>query len=101
MKYIKAYESMKTEPKIGDYILANSTYASTKLQNFLLSNIGKIIEIETHKRAGTLYNVLYEDVPDNIILDDDTWKFELSEILSVSIDKEELKIKLDSNKYNL
>lgn len=104
MKYIKKFENLNIEPEVGDYIIANSKYASSKLQKFFLTNIGEIINISMGEGNKLLYNTDYD--PDmvesaDVILDYNSWFFTTDEILHISKNKEDLEEILASKKYNL
>ena len=46
MRYLKLFEELiKDEPEVGDYVIANSPIVSKRLQDFFLTNVGKIIDI--------------------------------------------------------
>jgi hypothetical protein len=104
MKYLKTFENLNIVPEVGDYIIANSKYASSKLQKFFLTNIGEIINISMGEGNKLLYNTDYD--PDmvesaGVILDDNSWFFITTEILHISKNKEDLESILQANKYNL
>lgn len=108
MKHLKTYEAINITPEVGDYVIANSIYASKKLQSFFNSNIGQIIEKvkDVNKKSPDiiLYKVYYDPYevePNNVILDDNSWLFDVDEILHISKNKEDLELILSANKYNL
>ena len=109
MKFIKLYEELQSNNKIGNYVIANSLYASNRLQNFFKNNIGKIINSKGWGIDADQYCVEYEydDIDNyiyvngNIILDKNSYWFAVDEIISESDNKEDLILILKTKKYNL
>ena len=100
MKYIKHYEDLKITPQIGDYVISasNPKEETVDIKTFLLNNIGQIVSIINN---GARIRLKYENVPSNLLNEDDTWWIDVEDILHHSSNKEELEIKLTANKYNL
>jgi len=119
MKYIKTYEDHHVNaPNIDDWIIGNlSPNIDDELNDFISSNIGKVVEIgyETHHEddLGNLYKapfyvVKYDvEIPAriNIWFQHDDYGYsiglEAQDIKYWSENKEELEIILASRKYNL
>ena len=98
----KMFEDIESK-KLGIFVISNSIYASNKIQNFFTNNIGTIIDYDY---GSNLYKVYYEDVPNNVMLNEDDkginfWWFSLDEILYESKDKNDLEMILATNKYNI
>jgi len=111
MKYIKTFEDLNTEPKIGDYVLMNSTMNNINLNKFLADNIGKILNID-YNNDYTSIEVEYEDIPsdiqylfgfntNNLQIGKGFRDFLLSSIIDKSENKEDLKYKIDAKKFNI
>ena len=111
MKYIKTYELQKyrRRPKIGDYVYCKDGSAIEDLNNFIKSNVGKIIDIKIFKNKILYYVVQYYHIPENIktyFCYDNTMleqnrHYHSDSIVELAKDKEDLKIFTDINKYNL
>lgn len=121
MKYIKQFESLnKEKPEIGDYIQViingdddESDIIFSKFINFVNNNIGKIISINNRFINDNEVRIKYDAVPIEI----KTWLdhtednsireyskiFNLNAVDDYIIGKtqEEVRIKMQSNKYNL
>lgn len=77
MKYIKTYEHLISNtilPQIGEYVIcapvyvnANNEYAD-KINNFLISNIGKILELDNIHGPNfePFFHVYYQNIPEEI-----------------------------------
>ena len=101
MKYLKKYESL-TPPEIGDYVYCNTYDNEEKnLQNFLNTNLGKIIDTN---KVEDEFLIEFENLPDNLQNYSDTsdniW-FDKDEILHWSKNPKDLEIYISVNKYNL
>ena len=101
MKHIKLFEDLQNIPEVGDYVIANSKYTDEDSQNFFLNNIGKVIRNREIDELKRFVEVEYNNVPKNILVDNNNWLFLLDEILYWSKDKNELETLLASKKYNL
>lgn len=113
MKYLKTYEKNNfNTPKVGDYVLVNVDYPEIEFINFLSNNIGQIIDIDDSGYQD--YHVKYNNVPEQMEIrtahmnngyghafDEGTWKVDKSEIYAFSKNKEDLKIMIAANKYNI
>ena len=112
MKHLKTYESLN--PKIGDYITTkhniqfyNSDSDIVKVKKFQDENIGKIID----KPGDGAYVVQYENIPKDIKYFfnhkepsgnyKDYRSVTTDNITHFAISLDNLKIKIDSDKYNL
>jgi hypothetical protein len=91
MKYLKTFEDINDEPKVGDYVRLYGEDFVDKLKDFLIHNIGQIVDI--NKELDFPYGVKFEnEVPTN---DDYIMYFEIDEIIEWAYDKDTLKIKND------
>jgi hypothetical protein len=111
MKHVKKYETHNIEPKVGDYVICyreidmDSSDIYKILHRFINNNIGLIVSKYT---GDTLYVVRYYDIPLEIsgffshggIFDDCINIFE-HDMLYFSDNREELKLKFHTIKYNL
>lgn len=112
MKYLKQYEDIDNEPKIGDYVIcyelgdvhfsSQSNSIKNDINSFISVNIGQIREYDNRK----WYEIEYENIPKEV----DQW-FHASvrncrsmlrkEIIHFAETKEELEPYISANKYNL
>jgi len=107
MKYIKKFEMIEDSPKVGDYVLMNISY--DKNSDFYLNYPGKIIKFFTIGKYRQGVNISYGDnIPDNMTeILGYTKKhgyyknFQYKEIYAFSKNKEDLKIKISANKFNI
>lgn len=103
MKYIKKYEIRKyNRPRVLDYVICKEgTHLITPdyIKNFINNNIGQIVGFD--KTADNQYIVKYENPPKGDEFIDDCRWFNRDEIIYYSPNKEELKLKLATKKYNL
>lgn len=110
MKYLKTYENLTIEPKVGDYALMRVNLLLYKdkdeVNDFVNNTIGQIIEIHKDEEI----RIRYDNVPDNIkdwFLNDRKGEKRYSRILSkkniVAIGEtpEDVKFNKVINKYNL
>lgn len=98
MKYLKTYEDINIdEPEVGDYVIVKSW--SDKLSNFLNNNFGQIVRF-----IGSDVSIEYDEnllkkanieFPNNQII------LYRTQIKYWAKTKEELKLFLLANKYNL
>ena len=102
MKHLKTFENINVnEPKIGDYAICNDSNKNY-LNKFLLTNIGKIVDINIYKYYPYIVN--YDNVPEDYYeafshpTYIDSRDFKREEILYFSENIEDLKAIL---KYNL
>jgi len=110
MKYIKTYEDIDNEPKVGDYVMCHELDDTSRISNinkdeiniFLDVNIGQIQEYDNRK----WYEVEYENIPQELI----GWfnasmlncrSMKRSEILVHSKNKEDIEHLMSAKKYNL
>ena len=113
MKYLKKFESFNwnslRDIKIGDYVIIDSSKLSNFMiknnvdiyRNFLNSNIGKIINIS---RVLDNIRVKYENIPDIIkdyFEEDNSIFLHPSKIKYFSKTIDDLKLKIDTDKFNL
>ena len=127
MKYIKQYETLNNEPKVGDYVLCyypdhvNQTYIEfidDELREFLNNNVGVIIPeyinnvgricpdyLTPRERTQWVY-VKYENIPKdlnkiNLMALSPMIILSKSFIIAHSPNKEDIEAILASNKFNL
>lgn len=124
MRYIKTYEASKerdiSKPRVGDYVLINIKYNGDdedmiSYSTFINNNIGRIFRINKAQFVNEMsevcveYNNITPEVREwfNYINDnkyDDTkgWRqFSLGRIKELASTKKELKLKIQTDKYNL
>jgi len=122
MKYIKTFENIDNdEPEAGDYVLINigkyeniikiipnMSERTLKYINFINDNIG-IIRYKTINKTNEEKEITveYENVPKDIESYFDLnynlcyRSFDYSKIIDFASTKQQLKLKLTANKYNL
>jgi len=111
MKYLKYYESLTDNLNVGDYVLIKiniSKYNQKQIEteNFINSTIGKIYSID-NRYINTDIRVLYDDVPEsiksyfNIKNGLCIRSFDIDRIVDHSKTIEELKMKIETNKFNI
>lgn len=118
MKYIKKYENsslmdsslMDTGPKRGDFVICNEgssldNWRLKKLQNFLATNIGRIVSDKLSSEQFTVYYPNYKDDLDLVnFFNNPSPGCRLmleGEIEYFAETKEELEMIISANKYNL
>lgn len=111
MKYLKTYENLTIEPKVGDYVLMRVNLELYKdkdeVNDFVNNTIGQIIEIHKDEEI----RIRYDNVPDNIkdwFLNErhkgeKTYSRILSKknIVAIGETPEDVKFNKVINKYNL
>jgi len=104
MKHLKKYEDVIEKitdvAELHDYVMVDPYCSSVKeLQEYFKTAIGKLIDIS---EAEILYYVHFENIPDNVA-EFICWKepFRKKSIIVWGKTEEEVKIKLQTNKYNL
>ena len=108
MKYIKKFENIKDEPKVGDYVLAkydiknDSNTVINNLKKFIDNTIGIVIEVEKYLGYSYVY-IKYDNISENIInfFKNNTKKFNINSIVDYDKDLETLKYKIEANKFNI
>ena len=111
MKYIKKFENIKDEPKVGDYVLMKSSMQNKEMTDFIDNTIGKIIKTEIKYHFNTV-SVEYEDIPmeiaslfgyENYNLNQNIGfrEFLYSSIIDYSENKEDLEYKIKAKNFNL
>ena len=105
MKYLKTYEQNNNSPKVGDFVIVNSSKFDD-LKNFFDNEIGTIDSMnETELKAnGFPYYVKFnKNIPASTLGpgDEDTIALREIEMLAWSDNLDELKIIIDTKKYNL
>lgn len=104
MRYIKTYEDLTDTPQVGDYVIVDSSKMKD-LHEFFDSEIGKIDSINQKESEckGWPYYVTFEKrIPSSSFGEsDDMMAFKQQEFLAWSPNKEDLKIYMDTKKYNL
>jgi len=113
MKHIKTYENNK-RLRLGNYVIVHevTTTHSAHLNKFFDNNIGKYVKYDIE--ADNKYCIEYENVPDEMqpfFFDSGDFQlynsnshirwFDRYEIIHFSNNKEDLKLILTTNKYNL
>ena len=111
MKYIKKFENVKIEPKIGDYVIIEpsslfvhgSTFSDLTTKEFISNNIGQITHIQNPEQCRPIISVRYFNIPSHLIKFFHTYcrDYRKDEIVEISKNKEELELKLQAKKYNL
>ena len=106
MKYIKQFENISKDPKVGDYVICEE--GNPELKEFIENNIGQICRIYTEKYNPIYpkYYIKYDNIPDDLkgfsILNGIKVRIIFSHnILFYSNSIEELELKISANKYNL
>ena len=93
----KIFELNEDEPKVGDYVkIKEGEYDDPLITDFFRTEIGKIIRIS---KVLQRYTVKFEkEIPNSI---ECLIVFSGDDFEEFSYDKDTLKIKIDSKKYNL
>ena len=103
MKYIKKFELLdeKIYPKVGYYVIMETSSVDNYLVNFIESNIGIISNV--FKNKNTIVCVSYDNIPYNInsYFESNLRQFNINQIKYMSEDKSELEYIINANKYNL
>ena len=103
MKYIKKYEYLQDDPQVGDYVICNEIGGmdrNNKLDNFIKSNIGQIINIDFDDSIP--YDIEYK-IPieyDEHFVSNCRIMYR-DEIIHFSPNKEDLEPYINAIKYNL
>jgi len=111
MKILKFYESLTNDLEIGDYVLIKidiSKYTQKQIdtENFINNTIGKIYNIDNSHVNTDIY-VLYENIPESIKSYFKNMNgvyirsFDIDRIVEHGKTIEELKMKLETNKFNI
>ena len=99
MRYIKTYENYEIED--GDFVIINPSNEYTPRYNhFLSTHIARIFELV----GGFIYvHFEFNDNDSEEVYNeyDHVHPFKISEIKQSSKDKQQLKLELDAEKYNL
>ena len=114
MKHLKQFENSQEQPKIGDYVLIlldniDSRYISpgtnlSKYVDFINNTIGKIEDINIKSKEIT---VQYDNIPEGIKawfrIEKIEWsrEFPFDKIVAFAPTEEILKLKIQSQKYNI
>jgi len=102
------------QPQIGDYVICEEyeNESRPRIRQYTLNNIGQCVKLD-NSLEETRYGIKYDNVPENLLSD---FSNELDHINGVYIcirymkrgeikffskNPEELKIIIDTNKYNL
>lgn len=113
MKHLKSFETNDTElPQIGDYVICGEEFVAEsetdiKLKNFTSNNIGIVYNFIAKQNVDYPYLIKYENIPEILLpkklnlFDDNCRKMSVIEIKYWSKSKEELKLIIQANKYNL
>ena len=93
MKHLKTYEMVHTYPKEGDYVIIKSEQYITKNPEFYEESKNKIFKIDSIEDDSNFFiyckSIGY------------TASFPMTELKYWSDNEDELKIYLDTNKFNL
>jgi len=102
------------KPKVGDYVICKEIQADEyeedmiKTHNFVYSHVGRCIQDDTQQENNTNlssypYHIKYENIPISISSNFryGTRVMCLDEIIYFSNNKEELELKLSTNKFNI
>jgi len=115
MRHIKTYENTIDNPKLGDYVICfekldiDNDDDNNDYMEFLSNNIGKIVLIDYYRGNSIKFDYLveYNNIPKKLTVyfqDYDipnTRPMDIDEIVEFSESKEDLVMKITSNKYNL
>lgn len=107
MKHLKIYENFN-EPIVGDYVICVPDNLIKNSESFFNNTFGRIIKKSIISRKSFSYGVEYENVPKFIQAYYCVWRY-LENIIWFERDMikyygrtiEEIKMKMDSDKYNL
>lgn len=100
----KIYENLNT-PKKGNFVYIHKKYdmdlilLPTEVKNFIINNVGKIIEIEDN-----IIRIKFFNIPDDFkkyFSVKNSRLFDISEILEFAKTKKELELKIKAKKYNI
>lgn len=113
MKYIKTFEKFEDSqfgPQVDDYVLIRTVAADDNVKKFINNAIGKITHIQDTKNLLDkniigMVSVQYENIPKNI----QSWfgkgsnirQFMKDQIVAFGKTEEEVKQKVQSNKFNI
>jgi len=95
MKYLKTFES--NTPDVDDFVYIDID-PKTKIKFNFDSDVVKI-----DKKIGKIVSVDYGDTSKryNVLIDDEIFEVYLDEIVLFGNSKEEVELKINTNKYNL
>ena len=102
MKYLKYFESIKVEPKIGDYVYLHLKLEDTNLSSYEIEESKKRIFSITkilHQGDDIVYKV--DVVPEKGKPEHEPWYVFNDTVICFAPAIEELKIKISVDKYNL
>jgi len=112
MKYLKTFEIAENKPQIGDYVICKTNYRASRIDKWIINEIGQIIDYGYSGSTPELilifkdtYKCKYENIPYDVNLNyfnnNSTKTMRISEIIEFSPNKKDLEIRLQANKYNL
>lgn len=103
MKYIKLFDNKNPNLKIGNYVLVNIDYSNPEFFNFINNNIGQIVGISGTHNDDLSLRIKYNNIPNDIksFFRYDTRWFAPYEIICVKKTIEDIKLQIDTNKYNI
>lgn len=109
MKYIKRFENLGNEPKVGDWVIVNTDFGHDNLDKYLHVTPGKLIIISDNPDLPWPYGIEYDinKMPmyiyeEFVMVTDNTYiSVGLDEIEYWAPNKEDLEIILKTKKYNL
>jgi hypothetical protein len=108
MKHLKSFENINNSPKVGDYVITKNNIYSTSAFGpdeivALNDHIHKIIEV-VYLADGEVItyklDAFYDNIRSDFFTNRYTYRYE-SELLYWSPNKEDCKIFLQANKFNL
>ena len=114
MKYIKTFEKFEDSqfgPQVDDYVLIKTVAADDNVKKFINNTIGKITRIQPdfiyslgNKSVGDV-GVQYENLPKDIqswfVKGSNVRNFIKDQIVAYGKTEEEVKQKVQSNKFNI
>lgn len=111
MKYLRNFENLTEFPKTGDYVLIKTNITNilndekyNRIRVFIDNTIGIILDYNSYRNYVV---VKYENIPDDIksyftyIQDRYERMFEIDRIVAYGSTEEELKLKIQTNKFNI
>lgn len=113
MKYLKTFENIEINPKIGDYVICDANTGAPRLNNFIKNRIGMCLgphysgnNPELKQKLSHRYRIKYDNIPDDVERDyfpflDKTRSFYKKDILFFSQNIRDVEAFLTSNKFNL
>ena len=107
MKYIKTFENIENLPEIDDWVIMKTLSSHNIVKNFINNTIGEVVNLDKTNIQNIDITVMYYDIPEDfkklMNVDSDVYvrEFRSNQIVEFAKTKEELELKLQSNKYNI